>query len=197
MKPIALCCAVTLVAGAPPVGAQESMPLGTADWGTANDGLRMTIQAAASASERPEDRHFYIALENTGDSDVVINLGYMTQAGRVMFPDAIRLFLTDPQGATRELQYFDRRYPGIAGRVDDFVVALRTGSVYAIRVSLDHYWSSATKEFGIKLDRGRYRVEARFDGQGARSLNLDTPGIGLLNFWKGTVRSNSLAFDIS
>lgn len=69
--------------------------------------------------------------------------------------------------------------------------------MYAIRVSLDQYWSSATKEFGIKLGRGRYRLEARFHGQGAQSLNLDTPGVGLLNFWKGTLRSNSLAFEIS
>lgn len=196
MKAIALCCAVILVAGTAAVGAQELIRLGTTEWGTTSDGLRMTIQPGTSASE-PEDRHFYIALENAGDSDVVINLGYMTQAGRVMFPNAIRLFLTDPQGATRELQYFDRRYPGVAGRLDDFVVGLRRGSVHTIRVSLDHYWSRETNGLGIKLERGRYQVEAHFQGQGAQSLNLDTPGIGFFNFWKGTLRSNSLAFEIS
>jgi hypothetical protein len=196
MKAIAWCCAVALVAGAPGVGAQESIRLGTADWGPASDGLRMTMQPVASASG-PGDPHFYIALQNAGDSDVVINLGYMTANGRVMFPNAIQLFLTGPQGATRELQYVDRRYPGIEGRLDDFVVALRMGSVHAIRVSLDHYRSSATNEFGIKLERGRYHVEAHFHGQGAQSLNRDTPGIALFNFWKGTLRSNSLAFEIS
>lgn len=119
MKTFTLCCAVALVAGAPAVGAPQSVPLATADWGTASQGLRMSISSVAAASERPEERHFHIAIENVGKSDAVINLGFMIANGRVMFPEAIRLFLTDPQGATRELQYFDRRYPGIAGRVDD------------------------------------------------------------------------------
>jgi hypothetical protein len=196
MKATILCCAVALAAGLPDVGAQRSDPLAAVDWGSASDGLRMAISSVTAATERPEERGFYVAIENVGDRDVVLNLGSMIANGKVMFPEAVRLLLTDSQGTARELQYFDRRYPVIAGRVDDFIVALRAGSLYAIRVSLDHYWSSATNDFGVKLGLGRYRIEARFDGRGARSLNLDTPGVALLNFWKGTLRSNSLAFDI-
>lgn len=40
------------------------------------------------------------------------------------------------------------------------------------------------------------QIQARFDGQGARSVNLDTPGIALLNLWKGTLQSNALSFDV-
>ena len=191
-----LCCAVALAAGVTVDGAQRSGPLPAVDWGNASDGLRMTISPVTAATDRPEEPGFYVAIENVGDRDVVVNLGFMIANGKVMFPEAVRLLLTDSQGTARELQYFNRRYPGVAGRVDDFIVALRAGSVHAIRVSLDHYWSSATKEFGIKLAQGRYRIEARFDGQEAKSVNLDTPGVRLFNFWKGTLRSNSLAFAI-
>ena len=196
MKAVMLCCAVAVVAGCYGIEVPQSLPLVVADWGATNAGLRISISSVTTATDRPDEREFSVAVENVGDSDVVVNLGFMISNGKVMFPEAVRLLLTDSRETTRELQYFDRRYPAIAGRVDDFIVALRIGSVYAIRVTLDRYWSPATKEFALKLARGRYRIEARFDGQGARALNLDTPGIGLLNFWKGTLRSNSLAFEI-
>lgn len=191
-----LCCAVALVAGSHAVGAQRSLLHVAADWGSAIGGLRMAISSVTATIENSEAPVFCVAIENVGDSDVVVNLGFMISNGRVMFPEAVRLFLTDSQGTTRELEYFDRRYPRIAGRLDDFIVSLRAGSVYTIRASLANYRSRATEEFGLKLVRGRYRIEARFDGQGARLLNLDTQGIRLLNFWKGTLRSGSLTFDV-
>jgi hypothetical protein len=105
----------------------------------------------SSGNLPPAGAEFYVALENTSDSDFVVNLGQMLANGKVMFPTAIRLTLTDPAGQTRELDFSDRRYPGVAGRVDDFTVALRSGSIYALRVSLNQYWSPATKEFVLKL----------------------------------------------
>jgi hypothetical protein len=107
------------------------------------------------------------------------------------------LTLTDPAGTTRELDFSDRRYPGVAGRVDDFTVALRAGSSYLLRVTLNQYWSQATKEFELKLAEGRHQIRARFQGQGAESANLDMQGVALLNFWRGTVHSNALEFEVS
>ena len=164
--------------------------------GRGNAGLRLAISLAGTATDRPAATQFDVRLENIGESDIVLNLGFMLANGKVMLPEAVRLLLTDAQGNTRELQYFDRRYPAIAGRVDDYIVALRSGSAYSIRSSLDRYWSATTKEWGIKLAPGRYQVEAVFDGRGARSANSDTPGIALLNFWKGTLRSNLLPFEM-
>jgi hypothetical protein len=195
MKTIVLCCAAALVFGVQAVGPPQSAPLIAADWGGTNAGLRMAIAPLKSAAE-PSQQEFYVALENVGDSDVVVNMGSMLATGKVMFPEAVGLVLADSQGATRELQYFDRQYAVAGGRVDDFIVALRAGSLYTIRVSLDRYRSPATKEYGLKLGPGRYRIEARFEGHGARFLNSDTPGIALLNFWKGMLRSNSLSFEI-
>lgn len=111
-----------------------------------------------------------------------------------MFPDAVRIVLTNPDGASRELKFFDRRYPGIAGRVDDFIIALRGGATYVLPVTLDQYWNADTGEYGVKLNPGRHRISARFEGRGAAYPNLDTPGVKLLNFWTGSVESAVLPF---
>jgi hypothetical protein len=62
---------------------------------------------------------------------------------------------------------------------------------------MDHYWSPSTKEFSVTLTPGRYRILARFQGEGARTTNLDMPGVALMNFWKGTVQSNPVEFVVS
>ena len=196
MRPLISCCLVGLLAGSYPISVLQPPQTVRTEWGDARNGLRLGLTTSPEQPDRRVDRQFYIAIENIGDNDVVINLGHMLANGKVMFPYAIRLVLTDPAGTTRDLEYFDRRYPGVAGRVDDFIVALRAGSVYALRVPLDRFWSPATKEFELNLARGQYRIESRFVGDGARYINLDTPGIALLNFWKGTLRSNSATFEV-
>jgi hypothetical protein len=133
-----------------------------------------------------------VALQNIGNTDFVVNLGFMLANGKVMFPEAVRLSLTDPAGDTRELQFFDRRYPAIAGRLDDFTVALRAGAAYEFPVSLDQYVSPL-----VKLGPGRHRIQARFQGRAATIVNLDMPGIALTNFWKGTAESNTVEFEVS
>jgi hypothetical protein len=77
--------------------------------------------------------------------------------------------------------------------VDPFVVPLRAGSTYVLRTSLNQYFIPATNNFDVRLASGRIRIAARFEGQGAESGN---PDIALLNFWKGTVESNVVEFDV-
>ena len=194
MKALLSCCVMALAIGSVPALVSQVGTVGES--GRLNAELRLAISLVQTEADRPAGTEFIVSIENVGGSDVVVNLGFMLANGKVMFPEAVRLLLTGPQGGTRELQYFDRRYPGIAGRVDDFIVALRSGSTYSLRLSLDRYWSPATKEWDLKIAPGRYRIEALFDGRGAMFQNLDTPGIALLNFWKGTVRSSPLSFDI-
>jgi hypothetical protein len=161
-----------------------------------SDGPRMAVLSVTSGNQPREHPAFLVAIQNVGDTDVVVNLGHMLANGKVMFPEAIRLTLTDAQGKTRELHFSDKRYPGVAGRVDDFTVALRSGSIYVLRASLDQYWSPATKESVLTFSDGRHRIAARLEGQGAKSVNLDMQGIALMNFWKGTVQSNSFEFEV-
>lgn len=164
-------------------------------WGPSADGLRIGL-AVLSGTDPGLSPQFEVSLQNTGKDDFVLNVGYMLANGRVMFPAAVRLELSDFAGHTRELEYFDRRYPGIAGRVDDFTVALRAGSTYALRLSLDNYWSPGTKDVAKELPPGRYRIRARFAGKRVTITNLDMQGVGLLNFWKGVVQSGIVELEI-
>src|SRR5262245_31659996 len=160
------------------------------------DGIRISI-AVNCGTLLPTGAEFWVTLQNTSSSDFVVNVGQMLANGKVMFPTAVRLFLTDPAGNTRELQFSDRRYPIVAGRMDDFTIALRAGALYAIPVSLDQYWSPTTKDFELRLAPGRYRIRAQFEGLGATTKNLDMQGVALLNFWTGTVISDVLEFEVS
>jgi hypothetical protein len=98
--------------------------------------------------------------------------------------------VTDASGKTRNLKFFDQRYPGVAGRVDDYLVPLRVGSSYTLKLSLDQFWSPDTKEFEMKFFPGEYQITAQFEGGGAKTSNLDLPGIKLMNFWLGNLQSN-------
>jgi hypothetical protein len=168
------------------------------EWGPVISGLHMVISPATSSGRLPQEgAEFHVAIQNVGDTDVVVNFGYVLANGKVMLPEAILLTLTDAAGKTRELQFLDRRYPRVAGRVDDFTVALRSGSTYVLRLTLDQYWSPATQESVLRLADGRYRIAAHFEGQGAKAVNPDMQGIALMNFWKGTLQSNSAEFRVS
>jgi hypothetical protein len=128
---------------AQPVSPQSSLPA-TRAWGPSTDGLRIAISTIpiTPPSTGPE---FLISIQNISSRDFVVNLGFMVANGKVMFPEAVRLSLTDPAGTTRDLHFFDRRYPAIVGRVDDFTVALRAGATYEFPVSLDQYVSPLVK----------------------------------------------------
>ena len=194
MKLVALLFAVAWLVAPVPRTSQSTLALPQA-WGQRAHGLRLGISVGSGSLSRAT-AEFSLALENTGDADFVLNLGSMLANGKVMFPEAMRLILTDPAGNTSELGFFDRRYPVVAGRVDPFVVPLRAGSTYVIRTSLNQYFIPATNNFDVKLASGRNRIAARFEGQQARSVNSDLQGVALLNFWKGTVESNVVDFDV-
>jgi hypothetical protein len=152
--------------------------------------------SAISRTQPSRGAQFAIILHNAGDADLVINLGHMLANGKVMVPSAVRLHIIDPGGNARELLFFDRRYPGVAGRIDDFTVALRRGAMYVLPISLDDYWSPATQESELTLAVGRHRVSAQLEGKGATALNSDMQGIALMNFWKGNVESDLLEFEV-
>ena len=155
------------------------------------DGLRLGISTQSTIAPL-ERAAFDISLQNVGTKDFVLNLGIMLANGRVMFPQAIRLVLISPDGRSRELEI---PTPRIAGRVDDFIVALRVGATYVLPVTLDEYWIAETGESDVKLKPGRHRISARFEGRGSAHANLDMAAMKLMNFWIGSVESGALQFD--
>jgi hypothetical protein len=180
----------------PPAASARDVPTGLHAWGPSSSGLRMGI-VSGNSPQPSVGAEFFVTLQNAGDADFILNLGAMFGNGKVMSPSAIRLLLTDAAGRTREL-HFSERFGVAPGRIDDFIVALNTGSTYVLRVTLDRYWSPSTKEFiPLRVTTGRYLIAARFDGRTAQTHNLDMPGIDLLNFWTGTLTSGSLEFEVA
>jgi len=47
----------------------------------------------------------------------------------------------------------------------------------------------------LKLFPGKNHITAQFEGGGAKTSNLDVPGLKLINFWLGNLQSNVLVID--
>ena len=154
------------------------------DCGAAADGLQMCLA--------PAGHNLQLTLRNVGDHDLTLNLGMMLANGRVQLPNRLAIKFTDVHGNTRLFKFGDKRYPGVFGRVDDYVVSLRVGSTYTLQLTLDQFWCQETKEFSIPLDSNDDHLTAQFEGTGAAFVNLDTQGMKLMNFWLGKVNSNTL-----
>lgn len=134
-------------------------------------------------------------IRNVGNQDVIVNLGSMMANGKVQLPDNITLNFNDARGRERKFKFGDKKHPIVAGRLDDYIVPLRAGSTYTLRFTLDQFWSHDTSEFEVRLLPGKNQLSAEFEGGGARLVNLDMPGIKLMNFWTGKVQSNTLSIE--
>jgi hypothetical protein len=160
--------------------------------GQGQNALRLSIARIEATNSKSSSPQFAVTLENQGDSDFVLVLGYMLGNGREMIPSAISLGLIDQQGRTCTLVY--RAPPVVGRRIDDYTVALRHYSSHTLRVSLGDYY--ARGELGSHLASGTYTIQAIFDGRAAGSSNADMLGIRLINFWTGAVSSNVLRFSV-
>ena len=166
-------------------------------WGDAVSGLQMTIYLDRPEGVPSKAPKFRVELRNAAQKDLVVNLGMMLANGKMQYPNAVILILTDAQGKSRRL---DLREPwAIAGRVDPFVLPIPIGATFSIPVDLDKHWAAESKEFDYKLKPGTYSLEAQFTGRSVsqQEANLDVKGIALMPYWKGTVASNPLRFEVS
>lgn len=139
---------------------------------------------------------FEIELANTGQRDLILDLGYMYR-GR-QFTAAIRLSLKDDQN---QIKILDLKGPPIvAGRVDALVVPLPKGARIILPVNLADYSDYANpdpKAYDVQLTPGRYLLSAEYRGVGVEHANLDMQGIRLLPYWLGKVDSNKTSFVVS
>ena len=114
----------------------------------------------------------------------------MLDNGRKQYPTAVFLNLTDAHGKSRRLDLIGP--PGVAGRLDTFVLSLPGGATFSMPVDLDKYFAAASKEYDYKPTPGTYSLEAQFTGRGVpRDIDLL-----LGHYWEGTVKSNRLRFEV-
>jgi hypothetical protein len=161
-----------------------SRPIEQSECGAAVDGLRMCLTSSGGSLQ--------LALMNVGNHDLTLNLGIMLANGKVQLPDRVAVKFTDALGKTRVFKFSDKRYGFVAGRVDDYLVPLRAGSSYTLKLTLDQFWCQETKEFSIPLVSGDNHLTAQFEGAVATQLNSGMSGVMFLNFWLGKVDSNTL-----
>jgi hypothetical protein len=129
-------------------------------WGESSDGIRLSIEST------DRDGHsLQVAFQNLSDRDVTLNLGYMTGNGKVQLPSYIRLNFTDAQGKEKLFEFADKTHSFVAGRLDDYVVPLRAGSIYTLKLTLDQFWCRETQEFEVPLRPGENRLTAQFEGR--------------------------------
>jgi hypothetical protein len=156
----------------------------TKECGSAVDGLQLCLTGVAA--------NLQLSFTNVGDRDITLNLGIVLANGKMQSPTQVAIRFRDSQGRIRRFEFFDKRYSGIGGRIDDYVVPLPAHSTYTLQFSLDQFWCQETKEFSIPLLAGDNYLTAEFAGTGANVKNGDMQGIKFMNFWRSKVESNTL-----
>ena len=178
-----ICASVSLTASSP----DPSSRADNLQWGQPSDGLQMSLSPTDANGS-----NLQVAFRNVGDHDITLNLGSMMANGKVQLPDDVHINFTDAQGRSRVFKFADKKHSGVAGRLDDYVVPLRAGSMYTFKLGLDEFWCPETIEFEIPLLPGKNQLAVQFHGSGARLSNSD---IKLMNFWLGNVESNTLTIE--
>ena len=163
-------------------------------WGKPVAGLRAGLAVVESAKELHRPPAFRITLENTGEADLVLNLGHMLNNGRKHYLSAVALVLTHPDGKIRRLKLAGGGR--VAGRIDDLILPLAAGASFSFRVRLDRYWCPDRSEFKIEFPPGEYGIVAVFNGGSARH-QTGTAAIPDLPFWRGRAISARLTFSIA
>jgi hypothetical protein len=151
-------------------------------------GLQLVISAPEQG--KPGQPELQVEFRNVGEHDMSLNLGMMLGNGRSQFPTNVLLSLTDAEGTERELKF---KEPPVAGRIDDYIVPLRAGSTYSLKLNVNQFWVPQSKEFDVKLNAGKNQITAHFEGTEAshtESLKLVHMGI-----WRGKIESNLLTID--
>lgn len=150
----------------------------------------LQLSISSNGFDKQGQPELQLEFQNVSERDISVKLGIMLGNGRSQHPTNLMLNLTDSEGMKRELQF---KAPFIAGRVDDYVVPLRAGSTYSLKLKLNQFWSSKSNEFGVKLASGKNLITVHFDGTDISetdSLKLVHMGI-----WKGTIESNALTIE--
>lgn len=184
LSPICICLFFSTLLSAT---SSRGQSLDSLQWGAIVDGLQMSVSIADSRKVGVPELQFII--RNVGEKDAILNLGMMLANGKVQLPDKVSFILTETNGKTRKFDFFDGRYPGVAGRVDAYIIPLRSGSMYGLKIGLDKFYSSSTNEIRSQLPSGRYKIRAQFEGDGAEVRDL------LINSWKGKLQSNTLTIE--
>jgi hypothetical protein len=178
----------------------EGQATTTLEYGPVVNGLQLSI--SLDKPSKDGSLNLLVTLQNVGEKDVLVNLGAIV--GQFQSPNAFYLSIKDDVGNMKEYHFVDNRYSGIAGRIDNYVLPLRNGASYSLKLPLKQFWPSKLnlEEFPFKkLNHGTYQVYASFDGSDYKYFNSgdkDNPIISPIwngFIWKGKLQSNTISFE--
>lgn len=148
--------------------------------------IRLRLPEVARGGEAPG--HCFVDLENRSEKDLNLKLGFSLANGKSHHPEALRMLLTGPGDERRELIYAG--IPGIAGRVDPYIVPLPAGSGYSLRLRFADF---ADVKTGQRVDFAakEQSLAVEFEGQAITETNSDDSAVALITVWRGTIRSET------
>ncbi len=163
---------------------------------TVNKGLEITISQAKDRKEQPE---FRVTFKNVGSENFVLNLGVLQEREKGQYPTQLKFTVRETGGEIRHLQFLVPLNYQQQDQCDDYIVSLGVDSSYMLTVSLDRLWDVFTHEYGVKLPKGEYHIQASYTGvksyAGVKLLGVELlPNGGEGGYWVGQVISNSLRF---
>jgi hypothetical protein len=186
---------LVLVAGLVLAGTASAQDSSWVPWGKQKNGLSMAVYPVSPRIRQLTGIRFNVALQNTGKTDLDVNLGTSVGNGRMLYPDKIALVLSD-EDRPRTLAL--RETKEAASGATPLIVRIAAGSKYSFSVNLDDYWFPPSGKFDTKLKPGYYAIEARFTG-GATAQPVATSASnasGPAAFWTGSIKSKRLRFSV-
>lgn len=167
-------------------------------WGRTVDGLQIRLSLDQAEARQSKSPKFRVELRNSGEKDLLLNLGVMTRNGEQQYPTALSLIIVDAQGESRLLELKIPLQVRDAGR-ETLTLPLSVGATFSVPVDLDDYWAPTFKGF-YTLKPGTYSLAAQFNRMpfpkrifvvqavGQRSFDMVNPRDGST--------SNTLQFEV-
>jgi hypothetical protein len=154
--------------------------------------LTVYLDQEEAGSENPK---FRVELRNSGEDDLILNLGFLL--GWKQYPAAIVLTLRDTHGKSRPVHV--REPFTVSGRMDPMVLPLPAGATFSIPVDFDKYQvMTRPEESQFRLEAGTYTLGAQFTDKGGSQEHLNgcEKGNPVMISRQDTVTSNLLRFEI-
>ena len=166
-------------------------------WGTAVNGLQIALRLDETNSPQCDLPRFILTFRNVGKESVRFYLGDYNGTPANAHPHTVVLFLTDAQNRSRRLEL--HMTAELAGTLPvPEIELLQPGSTDSIRLDLTKY--DEPGRIPWKSEPGAYSLTAQFEGKDAPAAPPEDgplPPFESLPFWKGTIISNEVRFNIT
>ncbi len=149
-----------------------------------------TVEAQTNSLRRviacSPDVTFRLTIQNVGTTPTAVVIGLILGNDKTYLPGEIRFTLRRPGAADMNFYYFDASVPGVAGRIDPWLIPCPRQPSYSIALA-------DTPGF-----RGEFSTAAavtvHLTTQEIEQINSDTKGLEFIHVWVGTPTFNVIRF---